>query len=83
MARSAEKLFEWPLCGVAERKSRCSKSGVSSRMPRVNWESKGANLVSLAEELDLGLDSFIFVDDNPKEVEPSCAEEGTSRGGGV
>ena len=39
MARSAEKLFEWPLCGVAERKRRCSKSGVSSRMPRVNWES--------------------------------------------
>jgi hypothetical protein len=25
MARSAEKLFEWPLCGVAERKRRCSK----------------------------------------------------------
>lgn len=34
---------------------------------RVNWESKGANLVSLAEELELGLDSFILVDDNPKE----------------
>jgi FkbH-like protein len=35
---------------------------------RVNWEPKGANLVSLAEELDLGLDSVILVDDNPKEV---------------
>jgi FkbH-like protein len=34
---------------------------------RVNWESKGANLAALAEELDLGLDSFILVDDNPKE----------------
>jgi len=33
------KLFEWPLCGVAERKRRCSKRGVISRMPRVNWES--------------------------------------------
>jgi FkbH-like protein len=34
---------------------------------RVNWESKSANLAALAEELDLGLDSFILVDDNPKE----------------
>jgi len=40
---------------------------------RVNWESKGANLVSLAEELDLGLDSFILVDDNAKEVDEARA----------
>lgn len=37
---------------------------------RLNWESKPENLASLADELSLGLDSFIFVDDNPKE----CAE---------
>jgi FkbH-like protein len=37
---------------------------------RVNWDSKGANLAALAAELNLGLDSVIFVDDNPKE----CAE---------
>jgi FkbH-like protein len=37
---------------------------------RINWESKADSLVALAEELGLGLDSFIFVDDNPKE----CAE---------
>jgi len=37
---------------------------------RINWEPKAANLVSLAEELELGLDSFIFIDDNQKE----CAE---------
>ena len=34
---------------------------------RIDWESKGAGLASLAAELDLGLDSFILVDDNPKE----------------
>src|SRR5579883_2814597 len=28
---------------------------------RVNWDSKGANLVALADELGLGLDSFILV----------------------
>lgn len=34
---------------------------------RVNWDDKASNLRSLAEELDLGLDSFVFVDDNPVE----------------
>jgi FkbH-like protein len=37
---------------------------------RINWDSKSANLASLAGELELGLDSFILVDDNPKE----CSE---------
>ena len=37
---------------------------------RLNWKSKSENLKSLAEELGVGLDSFIFVDDNPVE----CAE---------
>jgi FkbH-like protein len=36
---------------------------------RVNWETKPDNLVSLAAELNLGLDSFVFIDDNPIEVE--------------
>jgi FkbH-like protein len=34
---------------------------------RLNWDSKAASLAALAEELGLGLDSFILVDDNPKE----------------
>jgi FkbH-like protein len=34
---------------------------------RINWEPKSANLASLAEELSLGVDSFILVDDNAKE----------------
>jgi FkbH-like protein len=37
---------------------------------RINWDSKSANLAWLAGELELGLDSFILVDDNPKE----CSE---------
>jgi FkbH-like protein/FkbM family methyltransferase len=32
---------------------------------RVNWSRKSDNVTSLAEELNLGLDSFIFIDDNP------------------
>lgn len=34
---------------------------------RVNWLPKADNLRSLAEELNLGLDSFIFVDDSDHE----------------
>ena len=37
---------------------------------KVNWNRKSDNLASLAKELELGLDSFIFLDDNPME----CAE---------
>jgi FkbH-like protein len=37
---------------------------------RINWQSKSENLKALAGELNLGLDSFIFVDDNAVE----CAE---------
>jgi FkbH-like protein len=36
---------------------------------RVNWLPKPENLVSLAEELNLGLDSFVFVDDSPYECQ--------------
>jgi len=37
---------------------------------RINWESKSNNLMALARDLELGLDSFIFLDDNPVE----CAD---------
>jgi len=37
---------------------------------RLNWDAKSASLASLAEELSLSPDSFIFVDDSPLE----CAE---------
>ena len=44
---------------------------------RINWQEKSQNLQSLAEELQLGLDSFIFIDDNPvecAEVRANCPE---------
>src|SRR5208337_2402181 len=39
ISSSAEKLFECPLCGVAERNSRCSNRPAKSRMARVIFES--------------------------------------------
>ncbi|TME51075.1 MAG: HAD-IIIC family phosphatase [Chloroflexi bacterium] len=34
---------------------------------RINWEPKPSNLRQIAAELDLGLDSMVFLDDNPVE----------------
>lgn len=34
---------------------------------RINWEVKHENIRAIAEELNLGLDSFVFWDDNPAE----------------
>lgn len=36
---------------------------------RINWSDKPSNIVQLAEELNLGLDSFVFVDDSDFECE--------------
>jgi amino acid adenylation domain-containing protein/FkbH-like protein len=36
---------------------------------RINWEPKPVNLLSMAKELNLGIDSFIFIDDSEFEIE--------------
>jgi FkbH-like protein len=36
---------------------------------RINWKDKAENIQSLAAELNLGLDSFVFIDDSPQERE--------------
>lgn len=44
---------------------------------RINWSPKSANIRSLSQELGLGLDSFILIDDDPvecAEVREHCAE---------
>jgi len=49
---------------------------------RLNWRAKSENLKSLAEEMGLGVDSFILIDDNPvecAEVEAHCPEVLTLR----
>lgn len=36
---------------------------------RINWQNKAANIRELAQELNIGLDAMVFVDDNPTERE--------------
>jgi FkbH-like protein len=36
---------------------------------QANWEPKAENIVKIAEQLSLGIDSFVFIDDNPVERE--------------
>jgi FkbH-like protein len=36
---------------------------------RINWKPKTENIASIAEELNIGLDSMVFLDDNPNERE--------------
>jgi FkbH-like protein len=34
---------------------------------KANWEPKHENILAIARELNLGVDSFVFIDDNPAE----------------
>ena len=36
---------------------------------RINWDDKATNIKEIAEELNIGLDSLVFVDDSPEERE--------------
>lgn len=36
---------------------------------KANWEPKSENIRRMGPELNLGLDSFVFVDDNPAEID--------------
>lgn len=36
---------------------------------KINWQNKATNIKEIANELNLGLNSFVFIDDNPVERE--------------
>jgi FkbH-like protein len=36
---------------------------------RINWQNKVQNMMELAKEINIGLDSMVFFDDNPRERE--------------
>ena len=55
------------LSGLAHPDSRLRREDFSAF--RINWQPKHRNLIELAQELSLSLESFVFVDDNPAERE--------------
>ncbi|MBI5629286.1 MAG: HAD-IIIC family phosphatase [Elusimicrobia bacterium] len=55
---------------VFERRPEMALKRAQLSASRLNWRPKSENLKSLAQELGLGLESFIFMDDSPVE----CAE---------
>ena len=79
VAEQAARGFLVCLCSKNEESDVLEVFNVRADMPlkrehlvgwRINWEPKSENMRSLAEELNLGLDAFVFIDDNPVE----CAE---------
>jgi FkbH-like protein len=36
---------------------------------KINWDDKAKNIMEIASELNIGLDSLVFIDDNPRERE--------------
>jgi len=36
---------------------------------RINWQDKASNLTEIAADLNIGIDSLVFIDDNPVECE--------------
>ena len=36
---------------------------------KINWSAKAQNIAEIAQDLDIGMDSIVFIDDNPLERE--------------
>ena len=66
----ASKNVERDVVEVFEQRSDMALKLEQIVATRINWKSKPENISSLARELNLGLDSFVFIDDSPIE----CAE---------
>ncbi|HEY0796099.1 MAG TPA: amino acid adenylation domain-containing protein [Acidisarcina sp.] len=64
------KNVEADVDAVFEKNPGMLLSGGDFVASRVNWQAKSENLKELANELNLGIDSILLVDDNPLE----CAE---------
>ena len=66
----ASKNAESDVWAVFDKRSEMALSRDNIAAARINWNPKSENIRDLSQELNLGLESFIFLDDNPVE----CAE---------
>ncbi|MEH2492856.1 HAD-IIIC family phosphatase [Bradyrhizobium sp. AZCC 2230] len=70
----ASKNVERDVLDVLEQRRDMSLKAEHIVAHRINWNPKPQNLADLAQSLNLGLDSFVFLDDNPVECELMKAE---------
>jgi FkbH-like protein len=70
----ASKNAEADVLAVLERRDDMVLKAAQIATHRINWLPKPANIRAMAEELNLGLDAFVFVDDNPVECAQVRAE---------
>lgn len=63
----ASKNNEADAIAVFERRPEMRLQWKDFSAHRVNWRDKAANIAEMADELGLGLDSFVFADDSPIE----------------
>jgi len=63
----ASKNVERDVLDVFERRAEMVLRPEHIVAHRIDWKPKPDNIASLAKELSLGLDSFVFIDDNPVE----------------
>jgi len=71
------KNVEGDVWSVFEQRSELALKRENIVAAMINWQPKSANLRALAARLNLGLESFIFLDDNPiecAEVRSECPE---------
>lgn len=65
------------LCSVASKNdyaqalAKLAEFGIADYMvfPQIGWQPKSESIKTIAEKLNIGLDTFVFVDDNPFELD--------------
>jgi len=50
----------------------CLLKEASFAIHRINWKRKSENVLDIIQELNIGKESVIFIDDNPYEIEEVC-----------
>ena len=63
----ASKNDEEPVWEALEQRSEMLLERDMFLHPQIHWEDKPGSLVAIADSLNLGLDSMVFVDDSPQE----------------
>jgi FkbH-like protein len=67
LAINSKNNYDDAIKGLSNKNSILSKDDFV--VIKANWKNKVSNMIEIANELNLGTDSFVFIDDNPVERE--------------